>query len=782
MTNSQVPNLDQQNKTTQEPTVSSPQTQSGEEIQAAINLSDDQKKDILEVRRRYKQKWSQIRRDRIRKMSKNLEYIKGNQYLIWDPLTTRWYSPFDMGASGSEQGTDDWGFYKYVSNIVQWLELVFKAALTGEVPKTRAWPNDADSVEDMTAAEEASKAQAKIERDNNIAALMDQALTYIFAGGCYFRYTRWLRDADRAGVHQEPVITEGQIEIFPDRYVCPKCGADVPAQGVAPGTQPTCPDCGTPLTDSDFYPAEHGTGPVVAAMKDVPNGMVAQSILGTLNIDCDPRSGEPNMDPLQNSPLLDYEDEADVAVLRAIYPGAWDKIKQAYGTGDSGQAADFARTARAKVYASTLGRTLTGNEMLPTLSRCWIQPWAFNILDDQEKAKALQALFPDSCFVTSVGPEVLDIRNAKLTDSWTWCGAKKGFGCYPPAPCDYAIDFQDRINDAANDVHQYMDRLAVPDVLVNTNLIDHKAINSLSAGAGGYKPVKPKVAMNGQVQQGLESAFFQPKFSADANLYSYGDKLWFFVQTLLGITPQMYGTGQEHIDTASGQSQALSTARGILATYWNQMRLECASASKVGVKCLAQNATEDTLRNVLQDGAGFKNEYIRVDALKGNFNWFPETDQGYPTTFAERQDIIKDMVMNAAKNPIIQEFLQPRTNQRLVAMHIAPSGFIIPGTAEEDKVKKDIDALLQGQPVLMGGVPMPSVQPDKDCDDLDTSEQVVKDFMEKAYYSVRLENPQGFENVRLYLRLVSQFKAQKAAQAQMTGVPPVTPEAGVEQA
>src|SRR6185437_6304720 len=98
----------------------------------------------------------------------------------------------------------------------------------------------------------------------------------------------------------------------------------------------------------------------------------------------------------------------------------------------------------------------------------------------------------------------------------------------------------------------------------------------------------------------------------------------------------------------------------------------------------------DSLTDILQDGQGFKNQYIRVDALKGNFRWFPETDQGYPTTFAERQSIIKEMILDAAKNPLIQEMFQPRTNQRLAAMHLAPSGFVIPGTDAEDKVKKDI--------------------------------------------------------------------------------------------
>lgn len=774
-------------------TVSDPQPQGAQDLLAQFGLSKEDEKSILEVRRKYKQKWSTIRMDRVRKCSRNLEYIKGNQYIVYQD--GRWFSPFDEngGASGSEQGEDE-SFYKYINNVTQWCHRVYSAALSGEAPKTRFWPNDAEKTEDMTAAEEASKAQAKIERDNKISSLQRQELLYFFTGGCYGKYTRWLRDEDRAGVHDEPVYAEGNSNVFPDRYVCPSCGEDNEQQESVPGTDVTqkCSNCGADLGEGDFFPSEDAEGVTEQGMKEVPNGLVATSVYNTLQVDLDPRAGDATRSAISMSAILDLEDEADVAALRAMYPDAWDDLKMAKGSSDGNGDMDYSRTARNKVFASTIRRNLQGMDELPTLSRCWIQPWAFNILDDRQKAEKLKKAFPTGCLVISVpsAEKVLDLREERATDHWTWGVTQIGFGAYPPAPCDSAIDFQDRINDVGNDIHNYIDRMSCPEVLVNSNLIDGKAINSLGGGPGGYKSVKPKQAMNGQVQQGMESAFFQPQFHQDAKIFDYAQELWLALQVCLGITPQMFGGSDPNIKTGMGQQQALNTSRGILEPYWDQLREEHASSAIVGVKCMAENATEDVLDIITGGGSGFKNSFIRVDALQGNFSAWPEPDQGYPTTFAERQDVIKEMILNAAKNPLIQEMLGPRVNQRLAAMHLMPAGFEIPGTFAEDKVRKDIDALsapgvgpvIMPDPMSGQPMPMPSVQPDKDVDDLTVSEQVTKDWMLQNFYTTRIENPGGFENVRLYLKLVVQFQAQNQAQQAMTGVTAPPPQSGTTQA
>jgi hypothetical protein len=764
-----------------------------QDVLADFDLDTEDGKQILEVRRKYKQKWSIIRMDRVRKCSRNLEYIKGNQYIVYQD--GRWFSPFEesSGITGSEQGEDE-SFYKYINNVTQWCHRVYSAALGGEAPKTRFWPSDADRTEDMTAAEEAGKAQAKIERDNKLLSLQKQELLYFFTGGCYGKYTRWLRDEDRAGVHDEPVYVQANQQVFGDRYICPTCGEDNQQQQQVPGTNVTqkCTECGSDLGEGDFFPSESAEGVTEQGMKEVPNGLVASSVYNTLQVDLDPRAGDATRSAVAMSAILDLEDEADVAALRAMYPEAWDDLKQSKGSSDGNGDMDYSRTARNKVFASTIRRNLQGLDELPTLSRCWIQSWAFNILDDRKRAEKLKKAFPKGCLCISVpaSEKILDLRSERATDHWTWGVTQIGFGAYPPAPCDSAIDFQDRINDVGNDIHNYIDRLSTPDVLANTNLVDIKALNSNATGAGGFKGIKPKQAMNGQIQQGLESAFFQPELHTDAKIFEYAQELWLALQICLGITPQMFGGSDPNIKTKGGQEQALNTSRGILAPYWDQLREEHAASAIVGVKCMAENATEDVLDVITGGGSGFKNQFVRVDALQGNFSAWPEPDQGYPTTFAERQDVIKEMILNAAKNPIIQEMLGPRVNQRLAAMHLLPSGFEIPGTFAEDKCKKDIDQLIAPGvgPMMMPNpatgqlIPMPSIQPDKDVDDLQISEQVATDWMLKNFYTTRMENPNGFENVRLYLKLVVQLNAQKQTQQQMTGVVAPTSQAGTTQA
>lgn len=771
-------------KPSDEATVTDPQTLSEKEVQEVIQLTDEQKKALMDVRKKYKQKYSFTRRQNVRRVSRNFEYLKGNQYIVWDPYTGRFYSPFEENAQGSDSGQDDQDFYKYVNNIIQWLHRVFTASLSGLVPKTRFWPNDADNELDLEAAEEASKAQAYIERQNNIASLLKQELLYMFVSGNYFVYTRYLRDEDRTGSHKEPVYQMQEQEIAPDRFICQQCGAETPADSINPMAQPQCQNCGAPLSESDFFPAEKAQLPTPVDMKDVPNGGVVMTIFNTLHVDMDPRVTDASRDPIYATPILDLEDEADISILRASYPEAWDKfqgqtVSGASATGD----ADQARIARTKVYSATPGRNLQGVEGVPTFSRCWIQPWAFNVLDDKTMAQGLREKFPKGCLMVSSGETFLDVREEKLTDKWSMCVYDKGLGAYPPAPCDHAISFQDRINDASNATHQYIDRLSNPLVLVNTDLVSPSAMNGMSSGAGGFIGVKPQVAMNGMVTQGLQSAFFQPDFHIDDHIYQYAQELWQSVQILLGITPQMFGGSDPNVQTASGQDQALTTARGIMELTYANIREEHANRAKISVKCLADNETED-INDVTDGDTGFKNQAIRVDKLRGEFSAYPDPDQGYPTTFAQKQEIIREMVINGAKNPIIQKFLEPLVNQKLVAMHIAPEGFLIPGEAARSKTMRDLDQLFSAEPVLMPGpmgpVPMPSITPDAEVDDFQIAIQTTIEFLQKDFQDKKAENPAGFENCRLYLKLLIQMSAQKQMQNAALQAPPEPTDTGGE--
>jgi hypothetical protein len=764
----------------QERTPDSPQRESWKDMKARLGLSDDDEKNLLSIKKQYLQQWSPILRANKRKTLKRLEYFKGNQYISFDPYNFKYFDPFDAGAMGTQQGRDDDNLYKYIHNICQWLARVFIATLSPSIPKTRFWPGNADRQQDLRTAEMGSKANAVIERQNNTRSLLKQELFNLFTSGCYFAYTRWVRDGDRAGTHQEPVYGFEKRPISDDRYVCSKCGAETPADAMVMMAQPMCQQCGAPLGEGDYYPAEEAEVPVVQEMEDVPNGQVITSIFNNLHVDVAPHSNEAGKDPLISTPILNLEVEADIASLRRSYPEMWDELGKG-GTGNESKSGDneMARSARMKVVGVDGVRANATASKFPTYSRCWYRDWSYDILDKRQEADKLREAFPKGCLVVTVGDTILEVREEKLTDKWTWGGTIKGLGAYPPAVVDPAMDFQDRINDTGNTTQEYVDRLGGGGpILVNADLIDYKAIAGMPAG-NSLIPIKPKA---GRIEN-IQNAMFQPAFKTDANIYGYAERLVQAAQLLTGIVPQSFGGHQDGIDTFGGQKQALDTATGLLGLYWDNIREEHANRGRLAVKCLAENATEDLLDVIQSNSDAYKNQVIHIDDLQGEAHAYPEADQGFPESYAERRDRLEKMILEGVQNPIIMEMFEPMKNRREAMMHLAPPGMELPGQAQYDKVMSDIDMLVNGVPVpipdpLTGmEILVPSVHPDRDFDEMELTMKFVKDWAAENYY-MKDENPDAFENVRLYYKEAAQMKKEMeiAASLNPDGSPAAPPE------
>jgi hypothetical protein len=89
--------------------------------------------------------------------------------------------------------------------------------------------------------------------------------------------------------------------------------------------------CGQQLSQANFFPAESVQIPQVTEYKDEPNGMVAQTVYGLLNITVQPSVGQ-----VYESPILKLDEEVDTAAIRASYPEAWEDAAQTHRTGRRG--------------------------------------------------------------------------------------------------------------------------------------------------------------------------------------------------------------------------------------------------------------------------------------------------------------------------------------------------------------------------------------------------------------------------------------------------------------
>jgi hypothetical protein len=779
----------------QDPTASDPSRGTPEQKQEQLQLSDEEKKWLLWLRRDYKMSWGPNRRARVKAVLKAFEVLKGNPYLSFDPDGFQWYDPISAAINGT-QSEDDVELYRYNNNIYQMLCLSFMAALSPQVPKVRYQPDDADNELDQATARRASTMMAIIERKNTISSLQKQELLHLWTGGCYFSYSRYVIDGDRAGVTNVPVIEPVDTQVLPDRFVCPSCGEVTPANDIGPWARPTCPGCQAEFDEGDFYPAESLPIPQEVGKKEVPNGMVMINVFGLMNAD-----GAPYATDLYETPILDLEVETDVASIRGSYPDSWTRIREQVGSSGSAEG-DADRMARLQQSSAAASRSGYMSASLVTYSRCWIQPWAFNRLEDQKVAESLKEKFPNGCKLVSCGDiEFLEAVPEKLTEHWSWCGTVRGMGLYPFAVGDAALDIQERINDTANIVAEHMDRTASPTILVDEDAVDAEALSGQAMPPGRMTTIKRKGA---NMAKPISEVLFQPRFQIDNAIYEYGENLIMLAQLVSGVQPQIFGGSDPNVQTASGQAQMLNTALGRLGLFWDQIREEHATRSENSVKCFAKNMPEK-VRHVVEGDtdSGFENEYILLSEMQGSFCAYPESDQGFPATYAEIRDRLMTLLQDAA-NPFVQEFLSDPDNMKVVARYVAPPGIKTPNEAARTKYKRLLSELSKSEPYevmpeeaaafgIVTQTPMFMPQTSTgvvmlDDFDADSYDLIVKLCMEwgKNNWKMRETNPAGYENVRAFLRQASQKQAEQAVRAAVTAAQTATedgpPGAGAPQA
>jgi len=769
-----------------------PVTQTPQERKQAFGLNADHEKSLIKIWKDHVEDWAIPRRNSLRTVLRHIEYDKGNQYINWDPFTTAYVSgqsAFQMpGQQGTENGNIDLAnLYQCKFNIISWLKRNWIS--TFPVPGVEWWPGDSESDLDNRASQARGRSYQKIAFENKEKEFFERVLNSLFLTGSYFRYIRWSMDKDITGVKYEPTLGWQPKTIAPDRYTCPDCGADNPANqqtAMQGGTQ--CMNCGKPLNSAHFYPAATLNLPVVTGHREVPRGQVLWDAFSLLNVQVMPQANTNGGGVIANTPILDLQLDWTKGSLRRCYPGAWEELQQERAGGSGNQDGEIARIARMRARTPGQIRTTYISQNMPETHQVWFTPDSIAALDDHNKMQELMDLVTRNgaeagCKALIFHDKIIDIQHDDVRKRWTWCGAAKDVGACPPAPVAVAMDFQDRINDRTNTIDEFHDRAGSPPLLYSKRM--------LGEGLNG-KFLPPATLMgiddNAEVGMDMTKAFFQPKFEMNDGIYKWVEELFQKVQLLCGIPPQVWGGSDPNVRTKGGQEQALKTARSTQQQYWNQLRGETVQAANLSVDCFAANATDDDYAVAKPDDApDFQNEPIRLADLAGKADARPVAAEDYPIDYEQQREIFQQLIgMTSGRepNPLVMEMLDTYENRRIALRFVGPADMELPETAAHDKVLQDIQALLTSQPVpamapMTGpdGQPMidptgqpamqqimkPSVEPDQRFDSLD--EVTVPTVMRYAmlHYKELRANPNGMQNLELYFDLAVQYAAKKKA-------------------
>lgn len=769
-----------EDKQAQEVSTDNPSQADSEQAQQDAQLTDDEKNALIDIRKQYKEAFRPKRNIFVRRALRAFEVLKNNPYILYNE-TTADYDSMAMILSGTA-GKEDIDLYQYQDNIYQMLCLAFIASLSNDNPKINYMPVDAQNEEDRIIAKKATIIHSYNERQNGIEGLNQLELMYLWLTGSYFTYTRHVIDQNRAGLNRQPIIEMQDQQVLPDRFICPQCGSVVPEDQLHPFGTPTCPDCGAKLSQSDWRQGESMPLPVKVGEEEIPNGMTAFNVYSGLNVDADPDAQE-----LYDSPMLDLEVELQTATVRSQFPALYQQLQEGNG-GDPND--DFSKRARETVTSPAGVRVLGKNR--GTYSRCWIQPEGFSILDDENMANRLKQKFPQGVkLVTWCGDLFLQAVPERMMSHWSWCPTLKGLGLYPFGAGDAALDIQARINDCANVVHAYIDRLAFGTILADADIIDIDAFDQKSLIPGNLTGVTRKDADGIAQRIPLEDLMYQPQFHIDSNIFQYEPNMIQLAQVISGVQPQIFGGSDPNVQTAKGQNQALQTATGRLLLFLKRIREERAVRAKNSVQCSVDNM-DDEMRLVMNGEVegDYRTETMLRNELTGDFLAYPDDEEGFPSTYEEIQNRLVQLLTEGAKSPFLNALLSDPDIQRVVARYMLPQEIELPGDAAQARIKILLQQLSQQKPSAQPGpvgpngqpttIVLPSIMPNPAFDDLQQAVILSKKWCNQNW-QLPESGPQGqagFNNVLAFLKVVSQMSMKQQIQMQLAAQAAAGPEQG----
>ncbi len=91
-----------------------------------------------------------------------------------------------------------------------------------------------------------------------------------------------------------------------------------------------------------------------------------------------------------------------------------------------------------------------------------------------------------------------------------------------------------------------------------------------------------------------------------------------------------------------------------------------------------------------------------VAIRKGNFNVYPEADEGYPALYSDKRGMLQQLMGMAAKDPALAAALDDPANQAWIKAVFGLSELTLAGESSRQKQLKEIDDMLQGQEVQIG--------------------------------------------------------------------------------
>lgn len=744
---------------------------------------DDETKRLLKVIVDHFDEEDRAVRDRQIRQWRRLKLLWENiQHVYYSEVAHDWRIP-ESERSGED---GDQGFYDKPVNIYRaYLESII-AALSVTVPPVTCYPDDADNPLDISTAKAGDKIAELVFKHNDAPLLWVHALFVFCTEGMTACYT-YVKEDEKYGTYEDKKYEE-QDELH-DISMCPLCGTQIsdeialenPAVQMdeqmedeyAPDYESAlqdemidtgmelCPNCSRTV-----IPQLSQQSVTITRMVGVtkhPKSRVMMEVYGGLFVKV------PVWARTQSEcSYLIYSYETHYANVIAKYPELRDKVQKGVANYDMYE--QWGRTS-----PQYRGEHPVNNV---TVRNCWLRPCSFNILNEDE-AKELNKLYPDGVKVCIVNDDVAHAENEALDDSWTLTyNPLSDFIHFDPIGL-LLTSVQDITNDLISLTLQTIEH-GIPQTFADPKVLNFNAYRNSEVIPGGIYPATPKSGKN------LGDGFYEVKTATlSQEVLPFAQKIQEIGQVVSGALPSLFGGQMSGSRTASEYSMSKNQALQRLQTQWKMLSMWWKTVFGKVIPMYMKEVKEDEKQVKKDEFGNFINVFIRKAELEGKIGSVEiEANENLPITWNQQKDAVMELFQ--LNNDAVMATLASPENLPFIKKAIGLNDYIIPGEDDRQKQYEEIQQLINSDPIEMPPDPMmmqqammsgmeppppqrlPSVPADQDVDDHEIESDICRRWLvSDAGRLCKTDNPAGYENVLLHMKMHKDIMQQQMMEAQM---------------
>lgn len=624
-----------------------------------MDLVEEAEKEDIELR------WSLLA-----KYKRNDYYFNNIQKLFYDE-TAKDFKDINSIVDSLKDitGVDD---IKTINIYRAYAESII-SALSVQPPSVEFTPDDAQNPDDVQTAEAYSRISELVSRHNSAPLLLIKALTIHFNCGVIFGHNYYKNDPSY-GITRTPKGTTSKEVKYADIY-CGDCGvlldAGLPENVIAEGSKFHCKACGYDGTPNIVIRLENIDE--VTEWESTPKGRSCFDIFG----------------PTYVKVSLSARNQAGIGYLILRLEDSIYKYREIYKDSDeledgpmsliaeSGDTTKYERWARIPPeYTGIMPKNLT------TARHCWIRPWYYNNLEDEEKIEYLQSKYPEGVLVSVINDKVVEKRSAKLDDEWTISFDPKANFIHAEAPGNSVIPIQDAKNDTFNLGLQSIE-YGIPETFAHPKTLNIKKYSQNPHAVGMISSAMPpgpdKNLSDGFTQ--LKTATLSSEYTNfDASLDKTG-------QFISGAMPGIWGgmtttgnpaTATETSDNKAMQLQRLQLTYQMVSVFWGKLIYKCSTD-------FAKNMREDEKYSSKKNGT-FVNVWIYKSELQGKIGELePEVSGEIPQSWVQKHGMFMRLVNMMPDSPQLAEILLHPNNIENLKQIVGLPDFYLPGENDRNK-------------------------------------------------------------------------------------------------